>query len=205
MKTFAKLPFSLNKVKGIAKLYNKAFHTKVFTLFASSESEIQAFAQLHQPHFDFCLVFIKNYEGLYFLDNKGLEKVRGWVIEQATANPEKIFQMYRDWEKSWNIFIKLSRKLLSQDLAEFSDAELFRQFENFYESYKLAGGLAYICDSFLSSGQSDWLEKLMSEELKKMGKTDNPAEDVRLLTFPTKPSFALEEEYRLSELAEVFK
>ena len=58
--------FSRATVRKTAKLYNKAFHAKLFTLFASSESEVHAFAQRFSPHYGFCFAFM-NRQGVVLL------------------------------------------------------------------------------------------------------------------------------------------
>ncbi|MBI2665064.1 hypothetical protein HYX12_00395, partial [Candidatus Woesearchaeota archaeon] len=52
--------FPLSKVRSITIAYNKAFHAKLFTLFASSESEMYTFAEIYPQHYDYCFCFLKD-------------------------------------------------------------------------------------------------------------------------------------------------
>lgn len=205
MHALTKLPYSIRKINRIAKLYNKAFHAKVFTLFASSESEVYTLAQMYKPSYGFCMVFNENFEGPYFLDDEGIEKIRKSILNFAQKNPDKVFSIYQAWESDWEKYKKLSFRLLPKNLAKLSDQRLYDEFENFYEHYLKAGGLAYLCDSFMSSGKSDWMEVLLEKELVKAGVTKNLLDTIRLLTFPVEPSFALEEEYRFEKLIDLFQ
>ncbi len=195
--------FSIQTVQKTALMYNKAFHAKVFTLFASSESEVYTFSKRFSPHYDFCFAFMKNDEGQWFLDIKGIDRVRRWIIRTLRISPQKIFQLYTLWQKDWDVYLDLSRKLLSQKLTNLSNKKLYDLFEQFYTQYLLVGSIAYICDSFMSTGESDWLEELLKKELEQTGvKKEEIQKTTRILTSPVHRSFTLEAEYQLLALAE---
>lgn len=194
--------FSIQTVQKTALMYNKAFHAKVFTLFASSESEVYTFSKRFSPHYDFCFAFMKNDEGQWFLDIKGIDRVRRWIIRTLRISPQKIFQLYALWQKDWDVYLDLSRKLLSQKLTNLSNKKLYDLFEQFYTQYLLVGSIAYMCDSFMSTGKHDWLEELLKKELERAGIKEELQKTARILTSPVHLSFTLEAEYQLLALAE---
>ena len=68
------------------------------------------------------------------------------------------------------------------------------------------GSIAYVADSFMSTGTEDWLETLISEELSCLKiKPSESIEFVRKLTSPVHLSFTLDAEYSLLKVAEEIK
>ncbi len=194
--------FPLAPVKSIATSYNKAFHAKIFTLFASSESEIYSFAQLYPAHYDFCLCFINNDQGQWYLGNDQIERVRNWVLEEARKDSPKVSELYQQWKKNWEKYLQLSAKLQRIKLEKLSKKKLYALFEEFHCRYVVAGSVAYIADAFMSTGTEDWLETLIMQELTKVGVPNTErAKKVRILTSPVHLSFTLEAEYQLLKTA----
>jgi len=197
--------FSFSKVRSTTKCYNKAFHAKLFTLFASSESEVYTFAKRHTPHYDFCFAFMKDDEGQWYLDAKGILRVRKWVIQQAKKNPDSIYKLHAVWKKDWENYLKLSNVIKNKQLGKLSDLKLYRLFKDFYSQYLAVGSVAYISDSFMSTGTEDWLETLIADELAGKGiKKPERMALVRKLTSPVHLSFSLEAEYQLLNIARTF-
>ncbi|MBT4541307.1 hypothetical protein HOC35_07375 [Candidatus Woesearchaeota archaeon] len=198
-----KLPApSLNKVKAMTQQYNKAFHAKVFTLFSSSESEIYSYAKRHPIHFDTCFCFIKNEEGQWYLGTKGMEHVKNWILTEAKKSPQPIFEMYNRWERDWQTYLRLEKELRKTNLSKFSNKKLYEKFKEFFKQFQLVGSIAYICDAFMSYGEEDWLEKLITDELTKLGIP--PSKKINLLrrlTCPVHLSFTLEADYQLIKIA----
>ena len=196
---------SLNKVKTISEQYNKAFHSKIFTLMASSESELYTFAKRSPQHYKMCLCFVKEEEGQWYLGTKDLEHVRAWIIKEARKSPQPIFELYNKWERDWQKYLRLEKELRKINLSVLTTKELYKKFKEFYQQYQLVGSIAYICDAFMSYGEKDWLEQLIIEELKKIGKPmPECIKLVRKLTCPVHLSFTLEEEYQLMKIANKF-
>ncbi|NQU98009.1 hypothetical protein HQ533_00945 [Candidatus Woesearchaeota archaeon] len=194
--------FPTSTVEKTATFYKKAFHSKIFTLFASSESEVYTFSKRHKPHYDFCFAFMENEEGQWYLDIDGIEGVRSWVVEQCKKNPDSIFELYKSWLIDWKKYHKLAEKLKKINFNELSDEDLYLELKRFYSQYLLVGSVAYIADSFMSTGTEDWLESLISQELAKIGIADNKIINlVRKLTSPVHLSFTLEAEYKLLKMA----
>ncbi|MFH1848589.1 MAG: PEP-utilizing enzyme [archaeon] len=192
--------FPVSVVKATATHYNKAFHSKVFTLFASSESEVFTFGLRHKPHYDFCFGFMKNDECQWYLDIGGISKVREWVIGQCRANPAAVFRLYDEWDLDWQEYLRLAGE--PESLERLSDSVLYMKFKAFYNQYLRVGSTAYIADSFMSTGTEDWLEKILSDELRKKGlKDDKNVRAVRKLTSPVHFSFTLEAERQLLIIA----
>lgn len=194
--------FSVERVKKTASQYNKAFHAKLFTLFASSESEVYSFAQRFSPHYTFCFAFMEHDEGQWFLDQKGIIRVRNWVVRTTRINPEMIITLHEAWEKDLDHYRALASELLATNLSKLSDKELYNIFEQFYTRYLRVGSIAYICDSFMSTGTTDWLEELLVKELQqRQVDLTTLQKEVRILTSPVHLSFTLEAEYQLLKVA----
>ncbi len=194
--------FPTSTVKSTATFYNKAFHAKIFTLFASSESEVFTFSQRHKPHYDFCFGFMKNDEGQWYLDINGIDRVRAWVVEESKSGTQSIFSLFDSWSKDWEDYLALCKKVKSSSLSVLSNSELYDLFEQFYYYYLRVGSIAYIADSFMSTGTEDWLETLLSDELEKKGMTSEKNIDaVRKLTSPVHFSFTIEAEHELLQIA----
>lgn len=187
--------------KNSEKSYNKSFHTKLFTLFASSESMMFTYANNYHPHFSFCYTFLKNDDGQWFMDNDTLVRVRKWVMHKAKTRLSAIRDYYHKWEADWNKYLILCRRLLGVKFKRFTDKQLWKEFENFYEHYCSAGSGAYITDCFMSTGEEDWLEALVGEELKRIKFSGDVTAQVRLLTSPAHLSFTMQEEEELIKLA----
>lgn len=195
--------FPLAIVKRTSSQYNKSFHAKFFTLFASSESEVYTFGREHTPHYRYCFAFIENDEGQWFLDIAGIRSIRNWILRNARRGTSHVVRLYRTWQKRFEAYRELSHQLLSQDLATLSDQDLVIAFQRFYHQYLGVGSIAYISDSFMSTGEEDWLETLLRKELQRIGKKNGAADAVRILTSPVHLSFVLEEEHEAMRLAAV--
>jgi phosphohistidine swiveling domain-containing protein len=194
---------SLKEVRKLTQEFNKSFHSKVFTLFASSESELYTFAKSFPVHYKRCVCFIKDDEGQWYLGEEDILKVRSWILEQAKISPQPLFELYNKWEKDWQRYLALEKKLREIDLKELDAKELYVRFKEFFMIYQRVGSIAYISDSFMSQGDEDWLEILLVNELKKLGKKDiESMKLVRKLTCPVHLSFTLEADYRLMKIAE---
>ncbi len=199
MKKLSKFPLLI--VSKTSSFYNKAFHAKVFTLFASSESEVYTLAKRFKPHYDFCYSFMCADQGQWFLDINGINRVRVWVLRTARKTIKPLKQLYSAWQNDWDEYIKRSQRLLTYDLSKLSDKEFYSEFKEFYKSYLKVGSIAYIADSFMSTGETDWLEELFKKELKRLKVKDGLVDTVRVLTCPIHLSFTLEEEFELIKLA----
>ena len=97
--------FPLSKVKKISSYYNKSFHSKFFTLFASSNSEIYTMAHNMDAYYDFCFAFMKDDEGQWFVDIDGIERVRNWILDGAKKDIKHVMKYYINWQKDFNKLI----------------------------------------------------------------------------------------------------
>ena len=186
--------FPIETVSKLTKSLNKAFHAKIFTLIASSESEIYAFAQRFHKHYDACFSFVKDEESQWYMANDKIEEMRSWVLKQAKNNPERVFELHELWKKDWEIYLGLAEEIKSTDLSKLNKEEFYQLFEKFFKQYVLVGSIAYITDCFISTGEKDWLEEQIKEEVKEKNK-------LRTLTSPVHLSFTLEAEYQLLRAA----
>ena len=193
--------FPISVVKEIATKYNKSFHSKLFTLFASSESEIHALVQELPVQYDYCFCFLRDDEGQWFVDEQGLLRIKEWILQGAQQGTDQVMKIYQAWEKNWDRYLERSRELLTTDLTDLTNEDLYKQFEEFFKLYVKAGSVAYMTDSFMSTGGEDWLEELLREELSRLGIKESVAAKVRMLTSPLHLSFTLEEEQTLLKVA----
>ncbi|MBI5389081.1 hypothetical protein HZB01_01745 [Candidatus Woesearchaeota archaeon] len=193
--------FPLEPVKDVAKQFNKAFHAKLFTLFASSVSEVHTFSSKVTPHYNYCFCFIKEDEGKWFLEQEGIVRVRQWVLEQCKKGTHTVDEIYRKWETDWDAYLSLLEQITSRTLQKASDPELLALFKDFYAAYLKAGSVAYICDSFMSLGDQDWLVAFLKAHLP-LGTSLTDAEHIiTTLTSPVHLSFMLESEDELLHIA----
>lgn len=202
MKLLKTFPFAI--VSKTNAVYNKAFHAKIFTLFASSESELYGFALKSQIHYRYCFAFMKSDEGQWFLENAGIERVRQWVAAKAKTGTSHVIKLYRPWQKEWKKYLNLSKKLLDTDLQKLTDPEVLKVFENFYLQYLRVGGVAYMADCFMSTGEQDWLEETLKKELGRNSETKNFGGAIKTLVLPKDLSFTAAEDLELLSLAQSF-
>src|SRR3989339_659312 len=80
--------------KEIAGQYSKVFHTKVFTLFASSECVSIGLAKGFPKRYEYCFCFLKDEQGQWFGDGKGQLAIRNFVIKQAEKDPRLVLKYY---------------------------------------------------------------------------------------------------------------
>jgi phosphoenolpyruvate synthase/pyruvate phosphate dikinase len=193
--------FPISIVEKTNDQFNKSFHAKVFTLFASTHSQAYTFSKRCPLAFKFCFCFLKNDEAQWFLDRKRMLTIRTWIKNKSKTSTSEVFKIYKHWKKNWENYTKLANELLKKDLKKLDNEELYDLFEEFYKQYLLAGSIAYICDSFMSTGAEDWLEEEIKSELKQ--KTNKEIlKAVRTLTSPVHLSFTLEAEYQLLKTTE---
>jgi len=193
--------FPINIVKRISGHYNKAFHAKLFTLFASSESEIAALARAFPKHYDYCFCFITDDQGQWFLDQAGIERVRKYILRQAAVSPKRIFHYYQRWLKDWARYQKINRGLAELKLTRLNDEDFYIKFKEYYELYLKVGGVAYICDAFMSTGETDWLQEFIKKAVAKTYNNQKVDNLVSELLSPVHLSFVLEEEFELLQVA----
>ncbi|MFA5050306.1 MAG: PEP-utilizing enzyme [Candidatus Micrarchaeia archaeon] len=198
-----RIPLSI--IEGVRDSYCKSFHGKLFTLAASSESQIHIFSQLFSPFYSSFTGFIKNEEAHWFLNQNDILKVRNRIIELCKKDNKKIFRFYSEWKKNWKKYLLLNKSFLKLDLSSLSDKKLYETFKNYYLSYLSAGGLAYLCDSFMSTGEKDWLEELVKQEIGNRLGFEKKIQALQNLTSPDYLSFALESEFRLLKIAEIVR
>lgn len=182
--------------------FNKAFHAKIFTLFAASESELHAFSEKFLPHYGYCFGFMKNDEGQWFLDWEGVGVVREWIVSEIERNgSQAIFNIYDEWLEDWKKYEKVCKKVDITDLAELSDKNFFKLFEQFYVGYLTAGSVAYMADTFMSTGETDWLEEKTRRELERIGIDETSSrQTVRSLLNPLVQSYTVESEWKIVKI-----
>jgi len=194
--------FPVSEVKAVHGAYNKAFHSRIFTLFSSSESFMNPRAGDTTPRFEVCFCFNKHDEGQWFVANKQLERVRDWVISQANDTTQHVSALYKAWEKEWKHFDACAHSMLTTNLQELSDSQLWEKTNTFYQAYLGSGSIAYITDSFMSTGSKDWLEVLITNELKRLNIPQDIKDTARLLCTPNHQTFTIVCENQLFKLAE---
>ena len=193
--------FPEETVKKASGDINKAFHQKVFTLFASGESEVHTLAKRFPHHYDYCMVLFEKDQGPYFLSGKGAERIRLWIGEALHAGGDEIRELYRLWLLDFALFKSECAALDAADLGRLSDAELYDAFFRFYRTYTMAGALGYVADALISQGESDWLGDFVRGELSAFGITENEITvGLPVLIQPQYQSFALEAEWGLVRL-----
>lgn len=199
MKRIKDFPIETIK-KEVSGQYSKVFHTKVFTLFASSECVSIGLAKGFPKRYEYCFCFLKDEQGQWFGDGKGQLAIRNFVIKQAGKDPRLILKYYKKWLSDFNKFTKFNKILLNTKLEKLTDKKLYAFFKKYYDLYVKAGGVGYICDSFMSTGETDWLELVLSKELQNYSK-DERGRIITGLVAPTQLSSAMAEEQDLMKIA----
>lgn len=194
--------FPIETVKKTATDFNKSFHSKIFTLFAASESELHAFSAKSSPHYGYCFAFMKGDEGRWFLDWEGVRRVRDWIVgEIESGRSRTIFDIHNAWRKDWAGYEATLRLIDGTKLSILSDKDFYTLFGRFYVGYLLAGSVAYMADTFMSTGETDWLEEKISGEVSRAGVDEGELrENVRLLTNPLVQSYTIEAEWKLAAI-----
>jgi phosphohistidine swiveling domain-containing protein len=195
-------PFPMKKIGIAGTTLSKSFHSKIFTLFASSVSDITSFAQRVYPHFSFCFCFTDGEQHYWYFDVKDAEKVRKWVLKKCQTSTQDIFKIYNAWQKDWINFEKFNRRLLKTDISKLNDLKLVELLEKYHTAYILAGSTGYMCDSFMTTGSVDWLEALLEKEIKKL----NPnyvitKQEIAILTNPSELSYSGKSELDILKIA----
>jgi len=186
--------------KEVAGQYSKVFHTKVFTLFASSECVSIGLAKGFPKRYEYCFCFLKDEQGQWFGDGRGQLAIRNFVIKQAEKDPRLVLKYYTKWLDNFNKFTEFNKILLNTKLEKLTDKKLYAGFKKYYDLYVKAGGVGYICDSFMSTGEIDWLEEILDDELQDYSKDERKQIIADLIT-PTWLSSAMAEEQDLIKIA----
>ena len=193
--------FSIEIIKKeVSGQYSKVFHTKVFTLFASSECVSIGLAEGFPKIYEYCFCFLKDEQGQWFGDGKGQLAIRNFVIKQAEKDPRLVLKYYKKWLSDFNKFTEFNKILLNTKLENLTDKKLYEFFKKYYDLYVKAGGVGYICDSFMSTGETDWLEEILGKELQNYSK-DERKQIITSLVAPTRLSSAMAEEQDLMKIA----
>ena len=195
--------FPIELVRKTSSDFNKNFHSKLFTLFAASESELHAFSERFSPHYGYCFGFQEGNEGNWFLDWDSVQQVRDWIVDKIKKEGSIPFlNIQIGWRKDWQSYDEIREKIDQTNFKMLSDEDLCDLFEQFHIGYLLAGSVAYMADTFMSTGEIDWLESVISQELVAKGVVSKDVpEIVRTLTNPLIDSYTLEAEWKLIEIA----
>ncbi len=148
---------SVDIVRSTTDEFSKTFHTTVFALFASSQSVVVSALALTEPKFHYCFVVQDGVQGHWFLDQRGAHAVRQWFLDQVTTSVEPTLTLHAQWQQAWIRYVSHVNELSQANLASLDAEELVDRLERFYADYLEAGGIGYLCDSWMSTGEEDWL------------------------------------------------
>ncbi len=189
--------FPVAVVQSNTRSYSKKFHSHIFTLFASCESAIYTFAQLHTPHYQYGFALTHNEEAEW-CGSENLEEVRDWVL----GHPKETQKLYLQWKKYWKKFSALNKKIDTTRLEDLTDAKLYSLFEAFHSAYLLVGGVGYIADSFMSVGAEDWLEVLIKKDLQTLAVSpEKISHYLKVLTTICTPSYSADVIDKVTKIA----
>lgn len=151
--------------------------------------------------FRIVICFVKHDKMHWFWDGRDLKRLRKRVLRLALAKPRVISNWINDWKKDWRAFTKVLSEFEQIKINELSDQELYAWYERFKQAYYCAGSLPYIVDSFLTSGEDDWLAEMITKEVEQKVSTRELPQVIATLTAQVYPSFSQREQLSLLKLA----
>src|SRR3989338_7803398 len=118
--------FPESTLKSTGNDINKAFHQKVFTLFASGESEVYTMSKRFPLHYDHCIVFVENDQGPYFLSGNGAERIRRWIQSDINTGAKETSSLYEIWQKDFMAFKVACARLDKMELVILPAEKLYK-------------------------------------------------------------------------------
>lgn len=151
--------------------------------------------------FRFGIIFAKHQRTSWFWDGRDIVRLRKYILRLAITRPEKIKKWKQEWLKDWRVFKAVVRRLEQIDIKKLSDSELLAQYQELINAYVTANSLPYLVDSFLSTGDTDWLTDMILAEIKNKVDEKDLSETLAKLTATVNVSFSQREHIELLVLA----
>lgn len=133
-----------------------------------------------------------------YISKRSLESAGRYYYGRQKRDKKFITKLIDIWQKKYvGPYSELNKKIFSEDLSKYSDAELLLLFKKFTEIYRAVWHEAIFLDSFDYYGE-EILRKAIDKE-----KKDINGNDLEILLTPPKPSFLQKERRDLLKLAEI--
>ena len=156
--------------------------------------------------FGFAINFFKDDKINWFYDSRDLRRVRDRVLKNYISSQKEVSDWIKAWNKDWQNFLKNVHALEKIDISKLSDKSLWEWYKKITDSYAITNSLPYITDTFLSTGEEDWLVGIIKKELKDKVADKEISEVIGKLTLATKNSFSQSEHINLLYIAsQIFK
>ncbi|MFA5754314.1 MAG: hypothetical protein WC905_03110, partial [Patescibacteria group bacterium] len=185
--------------------YEKSWSGVLFPLYIIGAGCVYLCNKRFKKAFRIGIVIIKNDRMSWLWDMRDGRRIRARFIKLARNNPATIRKYLLAWRRDWQKFKKNINRLDKVDFSRLSDKELYQEYLEFRNNYIWESSLPYLADSFLTTGDKDWLAELISEEL--VGKISGRkiTDYLAILTSPTTNSFSAQEEIDLLRIAADFQ
>lgn len=132
-----------------------------------------------------------------YISRRSLEKVGKYYFEKQKRDKKFILNLIENWHQKFvGPYLKLNKKILSEDLAKYSNAELMGLFRKYTNAYRAEWLESIFLDSF------DYCGEEILREAKDKEKKNIDDSDLEILLSPPKPSFMQKERLEVLKLAE---
>lgn len=181
--------------------YEKSWSGVLFPLYIVGYGCVYVLSQRFVDAFNISVTYVKDDKMSWFWDGRDIKRIRERILNTVIENPKMIDQWFEEWALDQASFERTVVELEQIRLSDLSDADLYNRYAQLRDAYAAANSLPYLVDSFLTSGEDDWLASMIREEL--VGKVDE--KDllglVAKLTSPVEYSFCGKELIALLKIA----
>jgi len=177
--------------------YEKSFSAVLLPLYVISYGCVYIINKRVKNTFKFGMVFIKDDKMHWIWDGRDLRRIRERLLKIDKQNPKIIQGYFSQWKKDYKKFRSTMMILEKTNFTKLSSKQLFARYSRLRDDYVTVDSLPYLTDSFLSSGEEDWLVKKIKSELG--AKIDSEA--IQILTAPVENSFSTNERLDLLRIA----
>lgn len=181
--------------------YEKSWSGVLFPLYIVGYGCVYALNKKFSDAFRISITFVKQDKMSWLWDGRDMKRIRDRLLNLAVNRPEIIDRYIRKWRKEYALFKKIVTKLEKTNFTYLSDKDLYSKYAQLRDAYISVNSLPYLVDSFLTSGEDDWLARIIRQELENKVADEKMSDIVSQLTAPVKHSFSNKEEIDLLRIA----
>jgi|GEM_PF-1029192 len=166
--------------------YHKHFHGNFFFLYFVGEG-IFHFPTWSRARISHSICFSDHDNLEWFWDVQDLARGRNILLEEG-QHPSFIRQVRRVYAQQHRAIFTCWQRAMDQDLTKLSDRQLLQLFLNYREPYFGIYSIGGLAEYFLTTGEHDWFEDLIEDEIRGKISVERIAEIVSVLAAPIAPS-----------------
>ncbi|MFA5155167.1 MAG: PEP-utilizing enzyme [Patescibacteria group bacterium] len=185
--------------------YEKSWAGVLFSLYNIGYGCVYMFNKRYHNALRISITFVKNDHMSWLWDMRDMKWVRARLLSDIRHGSRIINKYRRQWRVDWAAFKKTVAQLGNTDLSRLSDQALYNAYLRLRDTYNAANSTPYLVDSFLTTGENDWLAELIKSELSgKAGEQELP-DYLAKLSAPTANSFSNREAIDLLKVAVAYQ